>query len=940
MTVRPKLELESGETSLEVRRVSVVERISDLFTVDVVARSPDADLDIAAIVGKGAAMGAEAELGTIAWSGVCNHMEQIKPAAEATGRSSYLMRIVPSMWLLTQRRGHRIFQHISTPDLVKQILGEYSIDPKLTISETHPKHEYRVQYGETDYAFVARLLEEAGITFYFDAEVSGGSAKSILTLCDAPQHAPSVGPIDYYDTPNDGQIGGCFMTDVHLAHGVRPGTATYRDFDFRKPRLVLRDSSEFPLAKGEKVEDPYEHYVYAPGLSLIEVDSADDPQDVADDKSFARHVQEENKRRAGMRAEALRYGKRKVDYRTNHPELTAGAIFSIDNHPRPQLASDKKLLVIESNIHISELEWTVLGTAVFAEVPYRPEIRTEKPRVAGVQTAMVVGPPGQEIYTDEYGRVRVRFHWDREGAFDDNATCWLRVSQAWAGTGFGSMLIPRVGHEVIVDFFDGDPDQPMVVGRLFNETTRVPRKLPDHKTQSIWRSASSPQTDGHFNEIMLEDNAGKELYFVQAQRDLLTLTKHDHTERTGEDRTAVVGEARVAAVGWSDSLQVGKQHLAKMVTINDLKIPKMGDPDVSPLDTWVEMVDQRITLTTGEATILLDGGDITIDAKGGLRFTTDGRLIIKGSKVLMNISSGQASGSADKAVSDKVAKPDRMIGSVAKLFWESQVAKLSRTEQTITFGVGDMPELVKGDTATGKYLTGEPFVDGASPKDVVQGAIGDCYLPAAMASCAHVCPEVIERAVTKRDDGKVTVMFKRGSQDVPVVVDTEVPMRGSSPLYAKSSQAGETWPALMEKAYAEQYGMGKGYEGIGHGGSPGTAMTNITGGTSRSTPVRSSDATSPGRRKALLDTLSQATSKPTTAITPKPPEGQHAVASGRVAGWHAYSVLGTSKSADGKDMVKLRNPWGGTGGTKGEFEMPLEHFAEDYSSLNQVTLLA
>ncbi len=940
MTVRPKLEFESSESSLQVRRVSVHERISDLFTVDVLARSPDADLDIAAIVGKGAAVGAEAELGTIAWSGVCNHMEQLKPADEATGQSSYRLPIMPRMWLLTQRRVNRIIQHLSTPDIVKQILDEFAIEPKLTISEKHPKHEFRVQYGETDYAFVTRLLEEAGITFAFDAQVSGGSAKSILSLSDAPQHGSSVAVIDYFDTPNDGRISGYFITDVHLAHGVRPGTATYRDFDFRKPRLALRDSSEFALAEGEKVEEPYEQYHYAPGVSLIEVDSADDQQDVADDKSIARHLQEENKRRAEIRVEALRYGKRKVDFRTNHPELTAAAIFSIDHHPRPQLASDQKLMVIESNVTITELEWSVLGTAVFAEPPYRPEIRTEKPRVAGVQTAMVVGPPGQEIYTDEVGRVRVRFHWDRDGAFDDNATCWLRVSQAWAGTGFGSMHIPRIGQEVIVDFFDGDPDQPLVVGRLFNETTRVPRKLPDHKTQSIWRSASSPQTDGYFNEIMLEDKAGKELYFFQAQRDLLTLTKHDHTERTGEDRTAVVGEARVAAVGWSDSLQVGKQHLAKMVTINDLKIPKMGEPDFTPLDTWVEMVDQKITLTTGQATILLDGGDITIDAKGGLRFTTDGRLIIKGSKVLMNTASGQASVSADKAVTDKVMRPDRMIGSVATLFWESQVAQLSRTEQTITFGDGDMPQLVTGDTGPGQYLTGEPFVEGACPNDVVQGAIGDCYLAAAMASCAHACPQLIEQTVTKGEDGKVTVNFKRGSQNLPVTVDTEVPMRGTRPLYAKSSQAGEIWPAMMEKAYAEQYGLGQGYEGIGHKGNSGTAMTNITGGKNRNQPLRPSHATDPAARGGLLYGLSQASSKPTTASTLPAVKGQRNVPSGRVCRGHAYTVLGTTKSADGKDMVKLRNPWGGTGGTKGEFEMPVEHFVEDFRAINQITLPA
>jgi type VI secretion system secreted protein VgrG len=206
--------------------------------------------------------------------------------------------------------------------------------------------------------------------------------------------------------------------------------------------------------------------------------------------------------------------------------------------------------------------------------------------VAGVQTAMVVGPPGQEIYTDEFGRVRVHFHWDRVGRFDDNATCWLRVSQAWAGASFGAMHVPRVGQEVIVDFLDGDPDQPMVVGRVFNNTTRVPRQLPLHKTQSIWRTATSPQTDGKFNEIMFDDAADSELYFMQAERDLVRLTKRNDTERTGEDRTIVVGEGRVSAIAASDSLQVGKRHLVSMVKTGDLKIQSPKWTCATPSSRW------------------------------------------------------------------------------------------------------------------------------------------------------------------------------------------------------------------------------------------------------------------------------------------------------------------------------------------------------------------
>ena len=709
MTVRPTLEFEGGETSLRVRRVSVHERISELFVADVIARSPNEHLDLSGIVGKGAGVAAEAENGVLAWTGICNYMEQIAPARESTGRSTYLLRIVPNLWRLTQRRGHRIFQHMSTPDVILSLLSEWNIDSAVELSDAYKRHEYCVQYGETDFAFFSRLLEEAGISYFFERSKSGEKAKSLLVLTDAPTSGVSMGPINYYEAPNEGQTSDLFVTDVQSSHLVRPGKATLVDYDFRKPNLALLDNSELELSGDEEVELGYERYHFRHGGSLMELDSASDQLDVADDKSIARHDRDTNKALAQRMSEAARYGKKTVGFRSNHPELTPTRLFSIEQHPRSELAG-KQLMVLETNVFVSELDWSVIGIATFADAPHRPELRTPRPRVAGIQTAMVVGPPGhrgdtphpgQEIYTDEFGRVRVHFHWDREGDYDDNATCWLRVSQGWAGTAFGMFQVPRVGQEVIVDFFDGDPDQPLVVGRVFNNTTRVPRNLPDHKTQSIWRSATSPQTDGHFNEIMLEDKAGRELYFFQAQRDLLRLTKNDDTERTGADRTIVVGDARVSAVAVSDMLQVGKQHLVKMVQVNDLKIPAMGDPDVTPLDTWIEMVDQKITLTTGEATVVLEGPNITIDANGGMRFTTDGRLLVQGSMVYFNVMPGQATVHADRHVEDAVGRPDRMIGSVEELFWEPYEEKQKHEDQTVTLTPEPDPSKIPAECPMG-----------------------------------------------------------------------------------------------------------------------------------------------------------------------------------------------------------------------------------------------
>ncbi len=699
MSRRPVLEFECGETSLEVRRVTVHERIDTFFSADVLARSPDQNLDIEAIVGRGAALGAISDSGFLAWSGICNHMAQTHPEDASSGHSTYTLRIVPTMWLLSQRRGHRIFQHLTTQKIVTQILDAYQIAASWELSEEHPVHEYRVQYGETDYDFVLRLLEEAGIAHFFEPQLTGDVAKSKLIFCDGPHHRASLANIKYTQEPNQGDRSGLYVTDVRITHAVRPGKVTYRDYTFRKPSLALGDSSSFPLQKGEALEDNYEQYHYFPNVSRHDAAGASHALPVADDKSTARHDNKENKRRAKMGAEAARWGKRTVDFCSNHPHLTAGKSFQIEGHPREQLAPDNRLMVVESHFLITELDWNVLGTAVFAAAPYRPKIETPRPKIPGVQTAIVVGPRGQEIYTDEFGRVRVHMHWDREGVFDDNATCWLRVSQAWAGNRFGSMLVPRIGQEVIVQFFEGDPDQPAVVGRLFNETTVVPRKLPDHKTQSTLRTASAPQTAGKFNEIMFEDVAGEELYFFQAERDLLRLTKRNDTERTGEDRTIVIGEGHVSAVAHSDSVQVGKQHLVKMVKVNALNIDDMADPDVTELQTWIEMRDEKITLTTGDTTLVLDGPNITVDAKGGLRFTSDGKMLISGSKVLLNVASGSATASSSKVVKDSVKKPDRMIGSVETLFWQPYEATQQRDEQSVTLAPEEDPKKIEAELA-------------------------------------------------------------------------------------------------------------------------------------------------------------------------------------------------------------------------------------------------
>ncbi|MEZ4312885.1 MAG: type VI secretion system tip protein TssI/VgrG [Polyangiaceae bacterium] len=535
-----ELSFESGLDSLSVRKVSTSEGVSRLFEIEVWARSPDPQIDLEAIVGHGvelqAVTGWNVALpgGTRRWSGIVSHIEQAQ--AEPTGLSTYFLRIVPRLWLLTQRTNHRIYQHISIPDIIDKLLAEWQMEPAWQIDRgKYPKLEYKVQYGESDFQFFARLLEEAGIAFTFPFDAGVGSR---LTLGDELHGAAARGApaIPFVDNPS--HTTGTekeHVTKVRLSHGVKPGAHTLRDYDFRNPAYELFGKSE----KAAAPEDFYEQYHYAPGEMLVETGKKGEMA-VADAKGTARSDQVFGRDRATQRLWADRFEKRAVDLLSNVIDLWPGAVFTIGQHPHEELHEGQRLLVTEQRfVATPEGEWSMETRAVFAADPFRPPMKTAKPVVSGVQSATVVGPAGQEIFPDELGRVRVQFPWDREGTMDDDSSCWIRVSQGWAGTGFGLLTIPRIGQEVLVGFLEGDPDLPIIVGRVFNQKNPVPYRLPEHKTRSTWKSDSS-LGGGGFNEIMFEDLKGKELFWVQAEKNLRKLVKNDETITIGNNRMKLV----------------------------------------------------------------------------------------------------------------------------------------------------------------------------------------------------------------------------------------------------------------------------------------------------------------------------------------------------------------------------------------------------------------
>jgi type VI secretion system secreted protein VgrG len=333
---------------------------------------------------------------------------------------------------------------------------------------------------------------------------------------------------------------------------------------------------------------------------------------------------------------------------------------AVEAHPHE--AVGEKILVTGFELRgTNDGHWDMKVTAQFRKDPYRPPLETPKPQVHGVQSATVVGPKGQEIHVDEFGRVRVQFPWDREGTMDDNSSCWMRVSQGWSGTGFGMINIPRVGQEVLVGFLEGDPDEPLIVGRVFNQLNPVPYKLPDNKTVSGWKTNSSP-TNGGYNELKLEDKAQKELIYVQAQKDLHKLVKRDWTERIGrhhhrtivENQHLIVVKTKKELIKVDDHLHVMGDRMQKVDKSTSLTVGVDQDEKIG--NKHAVEAGKEIHLKAGTKVVVEAGSQLTIKGAGGFIAIHPGGVDIVGTLVRINSGGSAATGSGAKPTAPKDAE--------------------------------------------------------------------------------------------------------------------------------------------------------------------------------------------------------------------------------------------------------------------------------------------
>ncbi|EOK4582760.1 type VI secretion system tip protein TssI/VgrG, partial [Escherichia coli] len=414
----------------------------------------------------------------------------------------YHLRIEPPLWRCGLRRNFRIFQQQDIRTISATLLNENGVTEWTPLFyEDHPAREFCVQYGESDLAFLARLWAEEGI-FFFE-RFAADSPEQKLTLCDDVAGLSQAGELPFNPDTSAGAETECVSMFRYEAH-VRPSSVQSQDYTFKVP-----DWPGMYEQQGENLNGQLEQYEI--------FDYPGRYKDEQHGKDFTLY-----------RMESLRSDAEKATGQSNSPKLWPGTWFTLTGHPQKML--NREWQVVQSilsgdqpqALHGSQGRGTTLGNqleVIPADRTWRPRLQS-KPKVDGPQSAIVTGPAGEEIFCDEHGRVRVKFHWDRYHGMTEESSCWVRVSQAWAGPGFGNLAIPRVGQEVIVDFLNGDPDQPLVMGRTYHEDNRSPGDLPGTKTQMTIRSKTYKGSG--FNELRFEDATDKEQVYIHAQKNMDT----------------------------------------------------------------------------------------------------------------------------------------------------------------------------------------------------------------------------------------------------------------------------------------------------------------------------------------------------------------------------------------------------------------------------------
>jgi type VI secretion system secreted protein VgrG len=624
-----------GKDALLLTRFAGTEEFSRLFRYELEFLSQKDDHSAAKIVGQPVSFWVEfPNKEKRYFHGIC---QRFSYAGTGDRLSIYRATVVPWFWLLSRTSDCRIFQEKSVPDIIGEVLGELGFADKLDksgVKGDHPKWDYCVQYRETDFNFLSRLMEEEGIFYYFKHE----QGKHTLVLGDSNGAYKDCQDKELRMPTNLAQPG---YLDNLLSwehnYEFRTGKWAHKDYNFETPAtdLLVDTTGTLPVSDTKKYElfdypGDYEKKPVGDGMVKLRIEQEEAGYDVVKGESYCRSFNPG--------------GKFKVDKHHNKGEAGKGYVITSVRHEAQVDGYVTGSQPIDRIYHNS-------FTCIPDKTVFRPERLTPKPAIHGVQTAVVTGPSGEEIHTDKYGRIKVQFHWDRLGKKDDKSSCWIRCSQGSAGKGWGAMYLPRIGQEVVVTYLEGDPDRPLVTGVVYNAQQMPAYKLPDEKTKSYFKSNSSKGGNG-FNEIRFEDLGGKEQILMHAQKDMHVKIKNDHRETVHNDQHLWVKANQKAKVDADAHLTIGsnlKQKVGQKVSLEATSVHTKASSDLA-------IEAGTIHIKAAQTLVIEAGMQLSLKVGGNFVDISVAGVAINGTAVLIN--SGGAAGSGMGCSPDAPEAPD------------------------------------------------------------------------------------------------------------------------------------------------------------------------------------------------------------------------------------------------------------------------------------------
>ncbi len=574
-----------GEEQLLFRSMHGSEGLSQLFEFEVDLLSPNTSVDMKGLLGKPLALEIQTLSGTPRYlNGQITRFTMIGREGGSSRYTVYRASVRPWLWYLTRTSDCKIFQNKSVVEILEDVLGEYGFAFEKKLSASYRQWEYCVQYQETDFAFVSRLMEHEGIYYYFKHDKN----QHTLVLADdmsAHETLPGYPKIGYLASDRAADPGREVIDQWEVTEEIRPGTYVVDDFDFKKPRADLLNTRSQPRGNDH---GRYEMYEWMGGYS-----------DAGQGEHYARIRLEEAQAQA------------EVD--TGHANvrgMAPGYRFTMQNAPRNE--DNREYLVVSVMYSLREGGYAsggMQGEYSFhfgvqpTSFPFRARRITRVPSTQGPQTATVVGPPGEDIWIDKYGRVKVQFRWDRYGQRNEDSSCWVRVSSAWAGSNFGAVNHPRVGQEVIVDFIAGCPDRPIIIGRVYNADQMPPLELPAKATVSGFISRTIKGDGELANHFMIDDDPSNESIKMHAQKDYSLNVENNETHTVDGTRVTVIEGSDTYTTNTSLDVTVNGPHT---LTVNK------GGP-------------QKITVNDGDQFIKVDGGNQQIDVIGNQTIHVTGK---------------------------------------------------------------------------------------------------------------------------------------------------------------------------------------------------------------------------------------------------------------------------------------------------------------------------